>query len=489
MTTTTPVQRLRERSRLRPADPPGDLRFAASARCHHSSTTSTDGFLEWFEERSRAHRFQVQRIDFRDMDRWRLEPGTGNLRHDSGRFFSIEGLRVRTDLPGAGTWSQPIIHQPEHGLLGLLVREVDGHFEFLVQAKMEPGNINLIQLSPTVQATRSNYTQVHKGARTPYLEHFIGVERGRVLVDVLQSEQGDSFHRKRNRNMVVEVRPDLPVHEDFRWLTLGQIADLMRIDNLVNMDTRTVLSCIPFRTTPAHRRDLVSSSAGRFPAGLAESFLGDDRALHDTPELLSWLTELRSVHEMHTDLIPLAEVSGWTTTADAVEHEDRQYPSVVAVRVSAGSREVGSWTQPLILPHHQGLAAFLVQRVEGVPHVLMQAKAQPGLFDTFELAPTVQCVGRDHRTFSPAERPPFLDDVLRAPAAWIRYSAVLSEEGGRFMHRENRYIVIEVPDDVSLEIPPSHRFVTPGQLKRLVHQTAQVNVEARTLLACLQGLQ
>ena len=30
--------------------------------------------------------------------------------------------------------------------------------------------------------------------------------------------------------------------EDFRWMTLGQIKELMHYDNMVNMDTRTVLS-------------------------------------------------------------------------------------------------------------------------------------------------------------------------------------------------------------------------------------------------------
>ena len=44
----------------------------------------------------------------------------------------------------------------------------------LMQAKMEPGNVNPLQLSPTVQATRSNYTQVHRGTGTRYLEYFVG---------------------------------------------------------------------------------------------------------------------------------------------------------------------------------------------------------------------------------------------------------------------------------------------------------------------------
>ena len=42
----------------------------------------------------------------------------------------------------------------------------------ILQAKVEPGNINKIQISPTVQATRSNYSRVHGGKTIPFLNYF-----------------------------------------------------------------------------------------------------------------------------------------------------------------------------------------------------------------------------------------------------------------------------------------------------------------------------
>ncbi|NEE09324.1 NDP-hexose 2,3-dehydratase, partial [Streptomyces sp. SID7499] len=144
------------------------------------------------------------------------------------------------------TWRQPIIKQPEVGILGLLVKEFDGVPHFLMQAKMEPGNPNLLQLSPTVQATRSNYTGAHRGAAVRYIDHFVSPEAGSVVADVLQSEHGSWFYRKSNRNMIVETTADVEPHEDFRWLTLGQLAQLLHQDDVVNMDTRTVLSAVPY---------------------------------------------------------------------------------------------------------------------------------------------------------------------------------------------------------------------------------------------------
>ncbi len=145
-------------------------RFALSARTLDSPVTPNSLFETWFAQQRCANRYMVRPIPFRELVGWRFEDGTGNLVHDSGRFFSIEGLHVRTSWNGhEASWSQPIINQPEIGILGILVKEFHGVLHCLMQAKMEPGNLDTVQLSPTVQATRSNFTRVHRG--TPVTVH------------------------------------------------------------------------------------------------------------------------------------------------------------------------------------------------------------------------------------------------------------------------------------------------------------------------------
>ena len=89
------------------------------------------------------------------MEGWYVD-SCGSLRHNSGKFFSIEGIHVETDYEIRPSWNQPIINQPEVGYLGILTKEFDGVLYFLIQAKIEPGNVNCVQLSPTLQATKSN---------------------------------------------------------------------------------------------------------------------------------------------------------------------------------------------------------------------------------------------------------------------------------------------------------------------------------------------
>ncbi|MFI8404589.1 NDP-hexose 2,3-dehydratase family protein [Streptomyces sp. NPDC085463] len=437
-------------------------RLARSAGATGEGTAlRTADFDDWLAGRGRAHHFQVRRIAFADLDGWSFDPGTGNLGHHSGRFFTVEGLSVETDTGPFRHWQQPIIKQPEVGILGILAKEFDGVLHFLMQAKMEPGNRNLLQLSPTVQATRSNYTKVHRGADVKYLDHFTVPGRGRVLADVLQSEHGAWFFRKANRNMIVETDEDVPVDDDFCWLTLGQIGELLRRDNVVNMDARTVLACAP----------VASDEPG---------------ALLPDTALLSWFTARRSAPDVRAERIPLGEVRDWVRGAWSLDHAEGRYFRVVAVSVEAGNREVRGWTQPLFEPRGTGHTAFVTRSFGGVPHLLAHAKLEGGFLDRIELAPTVQCTAANHADRTGGDRPPFLDLVLSADPARVRYGVLHSEEGGRFLNAESRYLFLDADEDEApLDAPPGYAWVTPGQLRRLVRHSHYVNVQARTLLSLL----
>jgi oxidase EvaA len=457
-------------------------RFWESAAATGSPVTPTAKFHEWFAECRRRNEYRVTQVAFDDLDGWSFEPDTRNLVHRSGRFYSVQGLEVRTDRRKTGRWTQPIIVQPEIGILGILVKEFDGVLHCLMQAKMEPGNVNTLQLSPTIQATYSNYTRVHGGNSIPYLERFLTPRSDRVLVDALQSEQGSWFLRKRNRNIVLETTEDVSPHPDFCWLAIGQLHELMRIDNLVNMDARTVLSCIPFAAPAGQARE---PGGDPFRAALATSLDPGRQALHDRAGLLSWFTEFKARHTLSQRLIPLADLRNWTCTSKHIHHDEGKFFSVIGVDVHASNREVTRWAQPLLAPSSQGVLAFVTKNVDGVLHILVQARTGAGTYDVVEMAPTVHCAPAN---LDPGARPPFLDYVLTARPDQIRYDVIHSEEGGRFYHAQNRYLVVEADDDFPIDVPGDFIWVTAQQIVDLNQHGNYFNVEARSLLAALHTL-
>ena len=457
-------------------------RFTASAYAMDSPVTPNELFESWFAEQRRVNQFEVERIAFGDLKGWGFQPDTGNLVHSSGKFFSIEGLSVSTDWDNRGQWMQPIINQPEIGILGIAVKEFDGVLHCLMQAKMEPGNINTVQLSPTVQATRSNYTGVHNGRSITYLEYFAPPRRSRVLIDSLQSEQGAWFLHKRNRNMIVEITEDVELQPDFCWLTIGQIHRLLELDNVVNMDARTVLSCIPFAAPNGSVR---VGGDREYRESLLRSLSTEQPTRHSTPEILSWMTEVKAQHELLQRSVPLSAVRGWTITDDEISHEEGRYFKVIAADVGASNREVTRWTQPLLAPIEQGVVAFLARPIHGVLHLLMHAKMEAGVLDVIELAPTVQCLRGNFDGLPKDRQPRYLDVVTGARPEQIVYDSVQSEEGGRFHHADNRYQIVRVDEDFPLGTPPEFRWMSVRQVTELLQHSNYVNVQARSLLASL----
>ena len=170
--------------------------FLNSALTQENPFVTTTKVMEWLKNRNEAINVEVTKIPFEQLDHWFLDKKNGVLKHKSGQFFTIEGIHIKTNAVKQKEWEQPIINQPEIGYLGFITKEINGILYFLLQAKVEPGNVNNVQLSPTLQATKSNYTQVHQGNKPRYLEYFQNATRDEIILDQLQSEQGARFLKK-----------------------------------------------------------------------------------------------------------------------------------------------------------------------------------------------------------------------------------------------------------------------------------------------------
>ena len=462
--------------------------FLHSAQVKEGIVSNKELFA-WFESRCKANTFEVNKLPLTDLKEWHFEPNTGNIVHKSGKFFRIEGIEVRTNFGYTPCWMQPIINQPEIGILGFLAKKINGALHFLMQAKMEPGNVNMVQLSPTVQATRSIYTQAHGGKRPLYLDYFLDRSMSRFLVDQLQSEQGARFLRKRNRNMIVQVSDGESVedHEDFCWLTLGQLFELLKLDNIVNMDSRTVLSCIQFA---GHDTVLYPSFLTRglddFCEEVCLSSLADEKmAINDFDSIISWLTYMKTRYDLHVRRVPLNQLKGWVCDGTEIRHHDGRFFSVIGVSVAASNREVQSWEQPLIESAKGGILCFICQKKNSILHFLVQARVEPGNLDCLEMAPTLQCTPSNYDQDKPELWPPFYDLVINSSGSNIRYSAMQSEEGGRFYHDQNRYLIIEVDSNQELVLPENYIWMTIRQMKEFIRFNNYFNIEARGLLSCL----
>ena len=73
------------------------LNFLNSALTEENPFISTQEVVQWLIERNRAIDVNVRKIKFKDLNQWGFEQNGYNLKHSSGKFFSIDGIRVRTN--------------------------------------------------------------------------------------------------------------------------------------------------------------------------------------------------------------------------------------------------------------------------------------------------------------------------------------------------------------------------------------------------------
>lgn len=429
---------------------------------------TTEELLAWIRERNRDIHVDIRKTDLARCAPWHYDEARGEIRNGDGSFFQIKGIRV-TEADGTVT-EQPVIIQDEIGYLGIICKRFGGEMHYLMQAKIEPGNINKIQLSPTIQATKSNFTQKHGGRKPAYLDYFVNAKAYRIIADQIQSEQSSRFYKKRNRNIVIEAAGDVEALPSHRWMTMGQIKALMRQDNLVNMDTRTVLSCLPLE----EYLDEIGDET------LKKSVLGTGTSL---PRIYQDLNNYKMFSERKTELVPLTALKDWEMQ-DGEFVCKRPYSFRLIFRdIEIEGREVRHWSQPLF--EAAGIALFgLITRVrEGAREFLVRMKPEIGCFDGVELGPSVQ------REFVHAEENTAVDALLDAhmkTGAGVLFDTLLSEEGGRFYHEQNRNVVIEITPE-ELDTPPEGYFWTDYKtLGTLVKVNNCLNIQLRNLLSVLE---
>ena len=149
--------------------------------------------LKWIKKQNKAQKLNVKKIKLSSLTNWKID--NQQIYHISKKFFKIIGVRIKSNFYKK-SWDQPIILQNEIGILGI-IKNINTN-KYLLQAKAEPGNINKIQISPSVQATKSNYSRVHGGKSIPYLKYFL--KKNKYFS--LQSEQAFRYYKKYNSNII-----------------------------------------------------------------------------------------------------------------------------------------------------------------------------------------------------------------------------------------------------------------------------------------------
>ena len=437
--------------------------------------------LNWVAEKNNEVEVSVIKNNLSDSDFWFFEEADGIIRNKNNSFFQVQGIQQYCE--GQMILEQPILVQNEIGYLGIICKEINGVLHFLMQAKIEPGNVNKIQISPTIQATKSNFTQKHGGKQPAYLEYFLNVKPEHILVDQIQSEQSSRFLRKRNRNIIIIKEEDITILPSHRWMTLGTIKQLMQIDNLVNMDTRTVLSCIPYSQFGLNAKEKEQISKLFSDQALFYSIFGNSE-YQDFVMAFHCMNNYKMFKNCETKKVSLNEMLSWNFTNNGIVHKTGYPFKVIFCDIKIEDREVAHWSQPLFEAEHMAIFGLITAEIDGKLKFLIQTRAEVGCFDRIELAPTVQLEGSvSKEEYSEMDRMFF---ELLEKGAEVRNDVILSEEGGRFYHEQNRNVVLRVKPEELIDLPGGYLWMDYATLNTMVQFNNVLNIQLRNLLSLLE---
>lgn len=440
---------------------------------------STESILEWINNRNKNLKVNIRRSNLGNSQDWLFDSKKGTIHNKANSFFSIVGVEASTD---GHLYQQPIICQNEIGYLGIICKEFDGVLYFLMQAKIEPGNVNKIQISPTIQATKSNFTQKHGGNKPAYLDFFVNVQKHEIIVDQIQSEQSSRFYKKRNRNIVIKVNEDVEVLPSHKWMTLGQVKKLMYFDNLVNMDTRTVLSCLPFSLgsyTEQNKKDI----ATLFTDKALSSSICKGYDLHRLNVLKMALNDYKMFNDDYLKLISLSELKDWLFKNDEIICKEPFPFKVIFCDIEIEGREVKQWSQPLFAANGKALFGLFTCVSDGKREFLVKIKPEIGCFDKAEFGPSVQ---EEAVSILPKDHVECLFEQKLHDKVGIVFDTILSEEGGRFYHEENRNVIIEI-EKKEIELTNRYFWADFMTLNYLIQFNNFANIQLRNLLSVLEA--
>lgn len=375
-----------------------------------------------------------------EMNKWNVNETNENIEHSTGKFFKIMGIKNINS-------SHPIIFQPEIGILGILASNISGVLHFLMQLKVEPGNINGVQISPTFQATKSNYSRAHGGKVPKYFEIFNNLNYGKYICSQLLSEQGNRYFKKKNNNVIKIVdEKDITNNDDYVWMTLGQIKYYFNTPNLINSCARSILSML-----------------------LKDSKV--DEEIINLPTLFNIINSQKKFDNSYKQLKNISDLESWKYINGELKSIIPSF-SIKGFNIAIQDREVMSWDQPLFSENRKGEYGLLIFKKNNVKYIVWKLRYEVGLNYNYELGPT-WLIRHDENDYNK------INKIINSSK--IIYENELSEEGGRFFNSVFNHKIYLNEIDLSADLEYPYVCLTVNQTQNLMNFSDFFTIEARSL--------
>jgi oxidase EvaA len=201
--------------------------------------------IKWRKKLQDKIKTKSKLINLKEVEHWFFDKNK-NLYHKSKQFFKIMGVETKGAFGReVNSWTQPILTQKHGGVLAFISRQTKRFgTEFLIDAKIEPGDDSIIKISPSFQATQSNMNRAHGGKRPKFYDIVMQNKGAELIYYTIHNEEGARFWKKSNWNVIVNLKNpyDKRINgENYKWVSLKQLKKLALKNSCVNPFVKTIL--------------------------------------------------------------------------------------------------------------------------------------------------------------------------------------------------------------------------------------------------------
>ena len=207
---------------------------------------------------------------------------------------------------------------------------------------------------------------------------------------------------------------------------------------------------------------------------------------NEVNSILKWRKKLLKKSKIKTKLTNINDCKDWHFDKNKnLVHKSGQFFKVQGVKIfGAKSREVASWSQPILNQKHGGVLAFIARYIKkrGI-EFLIECKTEPGDDSDLKISPSFQATQSNMNRAHGGKLPKFYDIVIKLKGSRLIYSTSHNEEGARFWKKSNLNVIVQIKNPYDKRIKgENYKWVNFGQLKQLALKNNIVNSFVKTIL-------
>ncbi len=385
---------------------------------------------------------EIKEIEFSEQSDWLYNKGA--LSHKSKGFFEIVGLLDSEKK------EHLMMYQPQSALTGLVLCVKNETCYVLIQARIEPGNIGVIQYGPSIQSTPANYMALHGGKQTSVFELFNSYSNTVIpLSTSMQLDIGTRYFQKSKWHNYVLVDDLFETENHLIWASLEALQDCLGKSNFLNIDLRSLIAVF----------DWDKLFANNLPQKPSESFIIENLWKHKS----TW----KYAHKF----VPIEDLGCWKINSQGIRAISKNDIGVKFYKTTCDTREVRSWSQPLITVESKGLTILLLRKIGEELQCLLSIKKEIGIDGGYSIT----------TSYSINPEMPFEEITFENSETLVEYNQ--SDEGGRFYKNEILNRVVLIQNEIALK--DNQYWVSMSGLKNILQMSNIASIQLRGISSVL----